>query len=145
MRLKIEINTREHLNLLGLQEKSFEVNNGWFAGKCNITTYPLEELLSTKLKALYGRKKGRDLFDMYWALTHCELDIDKLLYCCREHYKFAELKYPTNKQFVLNMEDKLSDDEYVNDIFSIIRSNVDYNPHKAWELVKEKFRSKTEE
>jgi predicted nucleotidyltransferase component of viral defense system len=139
MRLKIEINTREHLNLLGLHEIPFEVNNGWFSGKCNITTYPLEELLSTKYKALYGRKKGRDLFDMYWALRHCELDVDKLLYCCREHYKFAELKYPTDKQFLLNMEEKLSDDEYVNDIFSVIRSDIDYNPHKAWESVKSKM------
>ncbi|GHV32763.1 hypothetical protein FACS1894177_09100 [Bacteroidia bacterium] len=140
MRLKIEINTREHLNLLSLQEIPFEVQNGWFSGKCNITTYPLEELLSTKFKALYGRKKGRDLFDMYWALTHCEFDIDKLLYCCREHYKFAGLKYPTDKQFILNMEEKLSDYEYVNDIFSIIRSDIDYNPQRAWDLVKEKFR-----
>jgi predicted nucleotidyltransferase component of viral defense system len=44
MRLKIEINTREHLNLLGLQEISYEVKNGWFSGKCNVTTYQLEEL-----------------------------------------------------------------------------------------------------
>jgi predicted nucleotidyltransferase component of viral defense system len=139
MRLKIEINTREHLNLLGLQEISYEVKNGWFSGKCNVTTYQLEELLSTKYKAIYGRKKGRDLFDMYWALTHCELDIETLLYCCREHYKFAELKYPTNKQFILNMEGKLSDSEYVNEIFSVIRSNIDYNPHEAWDLIKEKF------
>ncbi|MDR1974829.1 MAG: nucleotidyl transferase AbiEii/AbiGii toxin family protein [Bacteroidales bacterium] len=139
LRLKIEINTREHLNLLGLQEVPFEVNNGWFMGKCNIITYQLEELLSTKFKALYGRKKGRDLFDIYWALTHCKFDIDKLLYCCREHYKFAELKYPTDKQFTLNMEEKLSDYEYVNDIFSIIRSDTDYSPQKAWELVKSLF------
>jgi predicted nucleotidyltransferase component of viral defense system len=144
MRLKIEINTREHLNILGLQEVPFEVQNGWFSGKCNITTYPLEELLSTKYKAIYGRKKGRDLFDIYWALTHLDFDIEKLLYCCREHYKFAELKYPTDKQFILNMEEKLSDYEYVNDIFSVIRSDIDYSPHKAWELVKEKFGIKSE-
>jgi len=45
----------------------FEVNNAWFSGKCNVTGYTIEEMLSTKLKALYGRKKGRDLFDLYWA------------------------------------------------------------------------------
>jgi hypothetical protein len=37
------------------------------------------------------------------------------------------------------MEEKLSDYEYVNDIFSIIRSDIDYNPHKAWELIKSKM------
>ncbi|MDR2563289.1 MAG: hypothetical protein LBC98_05035, partial [Prevotellaceae bacterium] len=65
--------------------------------------------------------------------------------CCKEHYKFAELKYPTDKQFILNMEEKLSDYEYVNDIFSVIRADTDYNPHKAWELLKEKFGIKTEQ
>jgi hypothetical protein len=43
------------------------------------------------------------------------------------------------------MEEKLSDYEYVNDIFSVIRADTDYNPHKAWELVKEKFGIKTEQ
>jgi len=79
IRLKVEINTREHLNILGLKEIPFEVNNAWFSGKCNITAYPIEELLSTKLKALYGRKKGRDLFDLYWAMTHLDIDLKK--YC----------------------------------------------------------------
>ena len=37
MRLKVEINTREHLNILGLKEIPFEVNNNWFSGKCNVT------------------------------------------------------------------------------------------------------------
>jgi len=67
MRLKIEINTREHLNILGLKEMPFEINNAWFSGKCKVTGYTIEEMLSTKLNALYGRKKGRDLFDLYWA------------------------------------------------------------------------------
>jgi predicted nucleotidyltransferase component of viral defense system len=59
MRLKIEINTREHLNILGLQDIPFEVKNDWFTGACNVTVYKIEELLGSKLKALYGRKKGR--------------------------------------------------------------------------------------
>ena len=60
--MKVEINTREHLNILGLKEIPFEVNNAWYSGKCNVTGYSIEELLGTKLKALYGRKKGRDLW-----------------------------------------------------------------------------------
>ena len=41
MRLKIEINTREHLNILGLIEIPFEINNAWFSGKCNVTGYTI--------------------------------------------------------------------------------------------------------
>ena len=68
IRLKVEINTREHFNVLGLTQRNFKVENQWFSGDCKITTYHLEELLGTKLRALYQRRKGRDLFDLYKAL-----------------------------------------------------------------------------
>jgi predicted nucleotidyltransferase component of viral defense system len=136
MRLKIEINTREHLNILGLKEIPYEVNNTWFSGKCNVTGYTTEELLSTKLNALYGRKKGRDLFDLYWALTHLDFNIEKLLHCSKIHYGHAELKPPTAKQFMRNMEEKLIDFEFTNDIFNVLKPNVEYDNLEAWELVR---------
>jgi predicted nucleotidyltransferase component of viral defense system len=64
LRLKIEINTREHFSVLGLNTHTFTVNSRWFAGTAQIPTYQLEEMLGTKLRALYQRKKGRDLFDI---------------------------------------------------------------------------------
>jgi len=139
MRLKIEINTREHLNIFGLKAIPFEVNNTWFSGKCNVTGYQTEELLSTKFNALYCRKKGRDLFDLYWALTCLELDIEKLLYCSKIHYERAELKPPTPKQFIRNMEEKLSDTDFTNDIFSLLKPNIEYNNLEAWKLVRQKL------
>ena len=139
LRLKIEINTREHLNILGLIELPFEVSNAWFSGQCNITCYTTEELLSTKLKALYGRKKGRDLFDIHYALSHLDIDIEKLLHCCKIHYVHAELKPPTAKQFLRNMEEKLSDSEFTNDIFTVLKPNVEYDNLEAWEFVRKKL------
>jgi len=139
MRLKIEINTREHLNILGLKEIPFEVNNAWFSGQCNVTGYTTEELLSTKLKALYGRKKGRDLFDLYCALTHLDINVEKILHCCKIHYEHAEIKQPTAKQFMQNMEDKLSDSEFTNDIFTVLKPDVEYDNLEAWELVRKKL------
>jgi len=136
MRLKIEINTREHLNILGLQEVPFEIKNEWFSGACNVTVYKIEELLGSKLKALYGRKKGRDLFDLYWALTHLEINKDTLLYCNQLYYENEKQRQPTQKQFLRNMEEKLTDNEFTKDIFLILKPNVEYNQLKAWELVK---------
>jgi predicted nucleotidyltransferase component of viral defense system len=40
----------------------------WFSGTGAIQTYKLEELLGTKLRALYQRKKGKDLYDLYKAI-----------------------------------------------------------------------------
>ena len=61
--LKVEINCKEHFNVLPMQEIPFSVTNKWYSGKCNVLTYQLEELIGTKLRALYQRSKGRDLYD----------------------------------------------------------------------------------
>lgn len=81
IRLKIEINCFEHFNELGLVKIPFVVENSRLTGRCGITTYQLNELLGTKLRALYQRKKGRDLFDLYVALTKTEVDVDELMRC----------------------------------------------------------------
>ena len=136
MRLKIEINTREHLNVFGVQEIPYKVENGWFSGECSVTGFAIEELLGSKLKALYGRKKGRDLFDLYWAFIHLKIDTEKLLYCNKKYYENAEQKAPTYKQLLRNMEEKLSDVEFINDIFSVIKSDIEYDSVTAWEKVR---------
>jgi len=136
MRLKIEINTREHLNVFGIQEIPYKVENGWFSGECNVTGFAIEELLGSKLKALYGRKKGRDLFDLYWAFTHLNIDIDKLLFSNKKYYENAEQKQPAVKQFLLNMEEKLNEVEFTEDVFPVLKSGIEYDNHTAWESVR---------
>jgi predicted nucleotidyltransferase component of viral defense system len=140
IRLKIEINTREHLNIFGAQEIPYKVENGWFSGECNVIGFAIEELLGSKLKALYGRKKGRDLFDLYWAFTHLNIDIEKLLFCNKKHYENAKQKQPTNRQFLRNMEEKLNDIEFTNDIFSVIKSEIKYDNNIAWEKVRNELK-----
>jgi len=69
LRLKVEINTREHFSVYGFVRQQFEVSSPWFSGGAELVTYGLEELLGTKLRALYQRKEGRDLYDLATALT----------------------------------------------------------------------------
>ena len=139
MRLKIEINTREHFNILGLKEIPYEVNSSWFSGQCHITGYEIEELLSTKLKALYQRKKGRDLFDLYWALTNLDVDTEKVTHCYKIHMKNAVEKPPTQKQFLVNMNEKMTDREFVEDIRLVLKQGVEYDNEKAWDLVRKEL------
>lgn len=135
MRLKIEINTREHFNVLGLKEIPYKIENSWFSGECMVKVYELEELLGTKLRALYQRRKERDLFDLYWALTHQNVDIEKLIQCYKTYMKFSVDKPPTKKQFLLNMEEKMTDREFLEDIHIILKPDVKYDNEKAWEEV----------
>lgn len=142
MRLKIEINCREHFTVLGLQQLPFEVKNGWFTGKCMINTYQVEELLGTKLRALYQRRKGRDLFDLDAAVTKLEIDTDKLIQCYKEYINFSDGVNPTNKMFVANMEEKIQDNEFRNDIFTILRPDVEYDNDTAYKKVTENIINK---
>ena len=136
LRLKVETNTREHFTVLGLQQFPFEVNSSWFTGSCNLTTYSLEELLGTKLRALYQRRKGRDLYDMYIALTQqADLDLDKLLHCYREYMKFSVDNPPSQREYILNMEAKMKDVEFLGDTIALLRSDLPYDPQEAYELV----------
>ena len=139
MRLKIEINCREHFTVLGLQQVPFKVRNGWFKGECMINTYHIEELLGTKLRALYQRRKGRDLFDLDFALTKLDIDVAKLIQCYKEYINFSDGVSPTSKMFAVNMVEKMNDDEFRNDIFTILRPEVEYDNDLAYKKISEEI------
>ena len=52
-KLKIEINTTERFQVLPLRIEPFSMQSGWFSGSANIMTYEIDELMATKLRALY--------------------------------------------------------------------------------------------
>lgn len=132
MRVKIEINTREHFHVLDLQKEPFLVNNPWYQGSAEVTTYQLEELLGTKLRALYQRKKGRDLFDLYYALENHEVDADKIIECFRAYMKKEGNKVPTAREFELNLKEKWQDDGFTGDISALIRPEIEYDQEIAF-------------
>lgn len=140
LRLKVETNTREHFTVLGLQQFPFEVKSSWFEGRINLTTYRLEELLGTKLRALYQRRKGRDLYDLYIALTQKQgLDIDALIQSYREYMQFSVDKPPTQREYMLNMDAKMNDPEFSGDTTALLRPDLLYDPQQAYDIVKTKL------
>jgi predicted nucleotidyltransferase component of viral defense system len=139
MKLKIEINTREHFNVLGIKPVKLQVENGWFSGTCNIASYEMEELLGTKLRALYQRRKSRDLFDLYWAYQHHSINTELLLHCYREYMKFNVDQPPTQKMFIANIEKKMKDKDFTGDINVILRPGVEYDNEASYEFIKTKL------
>lgn len=139
IRLKVEINCFEHFNVLGLTKVPFRMENSWFSGEAELTTYQFEELLGTKLRALYQRKKGRDLLDLYIAIQQKNIDVEKVMDCYRKYMEFVVGKTPTYKQFVGNMQEKLSDSEFTNDMQSLLRPGIAFNPNEAYSLIYEAF------
>jgi predicted nucleotidyltransferase component of viral defense system len=89
LNVKVEINTREHANRLGIRTFPFTVRNDWYEGEAQISSYEPEELFGTKLRALLQRRKNRDLFDLNEGLRQLSLDPAKVI-ACFEHYLALE-------------------------------------------------------
>jgi len=137
LRLKLEINCKEHFNVLPWVYFPFEITNPWFTGKTNILTYDVNELLGTKLRALYQRKKGRDLFDLDYSRLNMKLDLDKIIESFNAYMKFSVNSIPTKRQFILNLEEKEQDQNFLLDMDGLIRSGISYNQKEAFEWIKD--------
>ncbi|MEW6776465.1 MAG: nucleotidyl transferase AbiEii/AbiGii toxin family protein [Bdellovibrionota bacterium] len=140
MRLKVEINTREHFNVLDLAPRRFEVESPWFSGGADLTVYALEELLGTKLRALYQRKKGRDLYDLWLALGSEEIVLDaaKIVECFGRYLEHGNTPV-TRAQFEANLAGKLEDPAFTEDIVPLLQTGADYDAGEAAALVRERL------
>ncbi len=138
LRLKIEINSREHFTVLGHEDRRFDVDSRWFRGGCEVRTYRLEELLGTKLRALHQRKKGRDLFDLWLYLTTTTVDESDIVRCFQEYLSRQQLRVSA-KAFRESMAVKLSRPDFRNDTRDLLRTGVSYDLDEAWRLVDERL------
>jgi hypothetical protein len=61
-------------------KKLFSLENEWFSSKAQITTFLVEEILSTKFRALLQRDKGRDVFDLGRAIDEFDgMDLESVV------------------------------------------------------------------
>lgn len=140
MRLKLEINCKEHFNVLNWVDFPFEVESEWFSGKTEIKTYNINELLGTKLRALYQRSKGRDLFDLDYSRQIMELNYDQLITCFKEYTTFATgNRPPSKKELLLNIEEKENETVFTGDMEALLRSGIKYNQKAAFEWLKDEL------
>ena len=106
----------------------------WFSGKSALVTYSLEELLATKLRALYQRKKGRDLFDLWYALTQTNVSKEKVITAWKEYLRM-EGNSISRKQFLSNLAKKMDDSEFARDLAGLLLPAVRYDSRIAHEII----------
>lgn len=138
LRLKIEINTVEAFTLFGYEHKEYEVNNQWFSGKARVNTYCIEELMGTKLRALYERSKGRDLYDLWLGIDHLNMDCEKVLEAF-QYYNRANKISISRAEFERNLLWKMQMQEFLKDTTLVLANNTDWNPSLAEKLVMKKL------
>jgi len=140
MRLKLEINCKEHFNVLDWVDFPFEIKSEWFSGKAGIRTYNINELLGTKLRALYQRSKGRDLFDLYYTQQNLDLDYEQIINCFKKYTTFSTGKRPpSKKELLLNIEEKEVRTEFMGDMEALLRPEIKYNQSNAFNWLKKEL------
>lgn len=136
LKLKVEINTREHFSIYGVQPVPFSVASRWFEGACDIPSYGLEELLGTKLRALYQRRKGRDLFDLAVALTKAAPDQERIVSAFRAYMDHGG-HHVTRRQYIENLTAKMQNHEFRSDIGPLLAGGVAWDIEPMAKLVSE--------
>jgi predicted nucleotidyltransferase component of viral defense system len=134
LRLKVEINSREHFTVLEPEHRTFAVSSRWFSGNSTILTYKLEELLGTKLRALYQRRKGRDLFDLWLALRTANVQRPLLVDCFQRYMDFLNLRV-TGPEFRLNLRDKVNHPDFLHDMDNLLRPGEGFDIREAHALI----------
>lgn len=138
MRLKVEINTREHFTVEGYQKQPFAVQSRWFKGNCEITTYTLEELLATKLRALYQRRKGRDLFDLWLGITEGKADAERIIHIFK-HYMENEGQTVDSMNYEKNLQEKMKHSGFLSDLNPLLPADATYDVQEGYRFVIEKI------
>ena len=138
LRLKVEINTREHFAVFGFTGVPFAVESRWYSGTAVIPTFELDELLATKLRALYQRRKGRDLFDLATGLADERSDAERIVAAFRE-YMDRDGHRVTRAMFEKNLAGKLGDPQFGADMSALPRQGRRWRAEEAARTVSERL------
>lgn len=131
--IKIEINTYETSPARTLIRLPFQVSSAWFTGDTGVLTFTPEELVSTKLRALYERSKGRDLFDLWLSLTELRLAPRDIVECFGPYRPQGY----TQAIAVVNLDRHLANESFRRDLDNLVTDWPEgYDVDAAADLVK---------
>jgi predicted nucleotidyltransferase component of viral defense system len=102
--------------------------------------YDIHEMLGTKMRALFQRRRGRDLFDLYWALTLAKPAVAPAgIIESFQHYLKLESSVAGRAEFISLLDGHLADRGFCSDMKQLLRAGIDYDPQQAGEYVKSKL------
>lgn len=126
------MNTYERTPALPLTRVTYDVRSSWYSGGADVQTFVPAELMATKIRALYQRKKGRDLFDLWLALTELKLGGDAVV-TAFSPYRPQGL---TARVAIQNLRRKLEDADFRDDLIPLVATwPTDYDIDRAADLV----------
>lgn len=133
----VEANVTERTPHRQIVEIPFEFSFRDSPVKTLINGYEIHEMLGTKMRALFQRRRGRDLFDLYWALTLADPPIDPAgIIESFQHYLRKEGNAAGRAEFIGILEAHLGDRGFCSDMDQLLRTGANYDAQKAGEYVK---------
>jgi predicted nucleotidyltransferase component of viral defense system len=134
MNVKIELNTFERSPARPTVVRAYRVESQWFTGEAAVPTFELAELIATKIRALFQRRKGRDLFDLWLAVEHGGVRPDDIAECFEPYRPDGW----TVERAIENLEAKLADDRFTADLMLLIAAQPPgYSVQAAAEVARE--------
>ncbi len=135
LRVKVDLNTYETSPARPHVRLAHEIDSPWWTGRAEVLTFEPVELIATKLRALYQRRKGRDLFDLWLALTEMSLDPSEILFCFEPYRPDA----CTSAAAIANLEEHLGDRGFREDLLALTSGDITYDIHAAAALVRQEL------
>jgi predicted nucleotidyltransferase component of viral defense system len=137
----VEANVTERTPHRPIVELPFELPFRGAPLRAQVNSFDLHEMLGTKLRALFQRKRGRDLFDLFWALrseSGQRVDPGEVVASFR-HYLRREGTAPRRGEFLERLEAHLADAGFRRDMERLLRAGLEYDPRAAGLLVRERL------
>ncbi len=110
------------------------MDSGWFSGATDIITYEMDELMATKLRALYQRRKGRDLFDLWYVTAHELINLSQVFDIFSKYCTYNDLKI-SREEFIKNLEPKKDHRDFHMDMSILLPSKLHWNFGEAYQFV----------
>lgn len=140
IRIKIETNIHEIESFEERISLPYEIQSNWWSGGVAVSTFTIEELMGTKLRCLYQRRKGRDLFDLWHVLNTIEADDERIVAALRHYMKDDVFTCP---QLAANLAAKIGNDVFRSDLQDLIATPLkEFDITVAADLVMQRLGSR---
>jgi predicted nucleotidyltransferase component of viral defense system len=137
LQVKVEMNTFERSPARPTVTRPFAVESPWFTGGADVPTFTIEELTATKIRALFQRRKGRDLFDLWLAVEHGGASIDAIVECFEPYRPDGW----TADRALDNLEAKLALTDFTRDLDQLVSAGPErYSIEAAAEVARQIIR-----
>ncbi|AYH43586.1 nucleotidyl transferase AbiEii/AbiGii toxin family protein [Azoarcus sp. DN11] len=134
----VEANVTERIPYNPVVTLPFEVKYHDEVQSAHVNSFDINEMLGTKLRALFQRRRGRDLFDLYWALSApsaMPVEASRVIDAF-QHYMSLEGATVPRQDFLDQLDAHLSDHGFCSDMEPLLRTGILYDPQAAGALVR---------